>query len=184
MIVAGLDWSMSAPAICVYDTKKEFTFNNCQFFFYMAKAKYDKSFANIHGFMSTEWKDEQERFDKISEWGITILKKYHVNQACLEGYSMGSSAGRVFNIAENIGLLKWKMWKANIPFITPAPTQVKKHFTGKGNAKKELMYESLTTEQPDVKLTDLLNCKSGDSPISDIVDSYAMVSFLLSTGVK
>jgi Holliday junction resolvasome RuvABC endonuclease subunit len=96
---------------------------------------------------------------------------------------MGSSAGRVFNIAENIGLLKHKMWKAGITFITPAPTQVKKHFTGKGNARKELMYQTLTEQQPDVKLTDLLKCKEGDSPISDIVDSYAMVSFYRSVGV-
>lgn len=183
MIIAGLDWSMTCPAICVYDTSKEFKFSNCQFFFYTNKAKYDVSVGNVHGFMMSDWDNEQERFDNISEWALTILKKYNIKQVCLEGYSMGSSAGRVFNIAENIGLLKWKMWKAGIEFITPAPTQVKKHFTGKGNAKKELMYESLTAAQTDVKIVDLLKCKSGDSPVSDIVDSYAMVSFYLNQGV-
>jgi len=183
MIISGLDWSMSCPAICIYDTSKEFKFANCQFFFYTAKKKFDVDIQNIHGFMMTTWDNEQQRFDDISEWAMTILNKYEVKHACLEGYSMGSSAGRVFNIAENIGLLKHKMWKAGITFITPAPTQVKKHFTGKGNARKELMYQTLTEQQPDVKLTDLLKCKEGDSPISDIVDSYAMVSFYRSVGV-
>ncbi len=179
MIVAGLDWSMTCPAICIYDTEKEFKFSNCQFFFYIGKNKFDVDVGNLHGFMMSNWDTEQQRFDDISEWGIKILTKYGVKAACLEGYSMGSS-GRIFNIAENIGLLKHKMWKAGIDFITPAPTQVKKHFTGKGNAKKELMFSSLTEREPDVKIEDLLKCKPGDSPVADIVDSYAMVSFFLS----
>lgn len=125
------------------------------------------------------WDSEEERFDIISDWAMAVLSKYNVTMLCLEGYSMGSSKGRVFNIAENIGLFKHKLHKSEIPFITPAPTAVKKHFTGKGNANKDLMYEALLDKGLETDVEKLLNCKSKDSPVSDIVDSYAMVSYLL-----
>lgn len=177
-MIAGMDWSMVCPAICIYDPKKPLTFENCTFYFLTDKVKFNKSFGNIHGFIAQEYSSEQERFDNISEWAMTILKKNKVREACLEGYSMGSK-GKVFNIAENIGLLKHKMWKDGIEFVTPAPTQVKKHFTTKGNANKDLMYAALTEKNPSVKLAELLNCKTSDSPISDIVDSYAMVDYYM-----
>lgn len=177
-IYAGLDWSMSCPAICIYDSKREFKFENCIFFFYIDKKKYDQSYGNIHGFKVEYYSNEQERFENISEWGIQILLKHNVKQACLEGYSMGSS-GRIFNIAENIGLLKHKMWKNGIEFITPAPTSVKKFFTGKGNAKKDAMYQSAVEKGLAIDLRELLSCRDIDSPISDIIDSYAMVDYML-----
>lgn len=178
MIVGGLDWSMGCPAICIYNTKDKFEFKNCTFFFYIDKKKFDQSYGNIHGFKTELYDSEEERFDKISEWGIQILLKHNVKSVCLEGYSMGSQ-GRIFNIAENIGLLKHKMWKAGIEFITPAPTAVKKHFTGKGNSNKDAMYNALQLLDVDLDLETLLSSKSKDSPIADIVDSFAMVSYML-----
>lgn len=178
MIYAGLDWSMSCPAICIYDNKKPFTFANCKFFFYIDKKKFEQSYGNIHGFKTELYGNEQERFDNISEWGLQILLKHNVKEVCLEGYSMGSS-GRVFNIAENIGLLKHKMWVNKIKFITPAPTSVKKYFTGKGNSNKEAMYTALQSKAIDLDLETLLSSKSKDSPIADIVDSFAMIDFML-----
>lgn len=179
--IAGLDWSMSCPAICIWDKKKPFTFANCVFYFYIDNKKFDKSYGNIHGFKAELYQTEQERFDNISEWAMTILTKHVVKQVCLEGYSMGSSVGRIFNIAENIGLLKYKMWKAKIEFITPAPTAVKKIFTGKGNARKELMYKSLQERENMLDLEQLIGTKAGASPISDIVDSFAMVDYFIKT---
>lgn len=178
MIVAGLDWSMTCPAICVYDTKKPLTFSNCSFFFLTDKKKYDGSFKNVHGFKMPLYDSDEERFDIISSWAMTILRQHGVKQACLEGYSMGSK-GKVFHIAENIGLLKHKMWAAKLAFITPAPTAVKKQFTGKGNANKEAMYDELRRRCVDTDLEVLLDCKASDSPISDIVDSFAMTDFLI-----
>jgi Holliday junction resolvasome RuvABC endonuclease subunit len=175
--VAGLDWSMTCPSICIWDKSKPFKFSNCVFYFYIDNKKYDKSFGNIHGFKAELYQSEQERFDNISEWAMTIMRKHKVKQACLEGYSMGSS-GRIFNIAENIGLLKHKMWKEGIEFITPAPTTVKKHFSGKGNAKKEDLHSKLL-ESEGINVSEILNSKISTSPVSDIVDSYAMVSYYI-----
>ena len=111
----------------------------------------------------------------ISEWAINILLSNSEDIVILEGYAMGASKGLVFNIAENGGLLKHKMWKNKIKFDTPSPGEIKKFFNGKGNAKKEDMYQSF------LKLTgNDLSCVGlsiADSPICDIVDSFAMYEF-------
>lgn len=178
MIYAGLDWSMSCPAICIYDSSKPFKFKSCSFYFYTDKKKYDASFGNVHGFKNSYFSNDTERFHNISEWGIQILTKNNVKKVCLEGYSMGST-GRIFNIAENIGILKHKLWVNKIEFITPAPTSVKKFFTGKGNANKEAMYKSALERGIDVDLEAMLSCSANNSPISDVIDSYALVDFML-----
>ena len=53
------------------------------------------------------------------------------------------------------------------------PTVIKKDTTGKGNANKELMYETFLTET-NVDLQSKLSSKSTKivNPVSDIVDSY------------
>ncbi len=67
------------------------------------------------------------------------------------------------------------MWKNKLPFTTFPPTVIKKYATGKGNANKDLMYDSFIGElltPPNLK--DLITPKSKKiiSPVSDIVDSY------------
>lgn len=174
MISAGLDWSMTCPCICIHDSKTPLEFKNCTFYFYIDNKKWDQSFGNIHGFKAALFNGDEERFNNIATWAMTILKKHGVKRACLEGYSMGSQ-GRIFHIAENIGLLKHMMWKEGIEFITPAPTAVKKSFTGKGNAKKEQMYDAFIDKGLDVDLEKLLNSTSDKSPIADITDAFAML---------
>lgn len=178
--IAGIDWSMTCPCLCIYDTKKKLEFKNCDFFFYHDHKKFDKSFGNIHGFKQLPFESQEERFDNLSNWAMQILNKFDVKYVTMEGYALGASKGLVFNIAENGGLLKHKMWKQNIETQFPAPSSVKKHFTGKGNANKELMYESLElNEQTSVIDIFQLELKPKDSPISDVVDAYAMVKYMI-----
>ena len=59
----------------------------------------------------------------------------------IEDYSFGSK-GRVFNLAENCGLLKYMLFKKGYRFFTVPPTVVKKFATGKGNANKEAMVKA------------------------------------------
>lgn len=177
-MIAGIDYSMTSPAICVYDRSKPFAFESCLFFVYSDI----KKLANVYGrnlFVSRHgiYTSEQERFDLISEWAMAILLKFNIAEVCMEGYSMGSS-GRVFNIAENGGLLKHKMWKEGIRFECPAPTQVKKLFSGKGNAKKEEMHAAFE-EKTNISIISILNMKPDASPVADIVDSFAMVDWYL-----
>lgn len=179
MIIAGIDFSMSCPSICVYDTSKELTFKNCKFFYLIGQKSKVGSFQNMHGFEHSEYTCLEERFNNISDWAMSVLNAAKVKRACLEGYSYGSK-GTIFNIAENTGVLKHKMWKAGIDFIIPAPTTIKKHFSGKGNANKQMMYDSgreFDKTIPDV--LELYNWMADASPMADIVDSYAMVHYLI-----
>lgn len=182
--VAGIDWSMSCPAICIYNTKDKLEFKNCEYFFYHDNKKYDKSFGYIHGFKQKDYECQEERYNNLSEWAIAILLKFSVKHVTMEGYAMGASKGLVFNIAENGGLLKHKMWMAGIEVQCPAPSAVKKHFTTKGNANKELMYDTLVAQEG-ISVVDLLvditNAKPKDSPIADIVDAYAMIKYMISS---
>ena len=88
----------------------------------------------------------------------------------LEDYAMGAK-GRVFAIGENTGILKYKL--RGYSLSTYPPTVVKKFATDKGNANKELMYETFT-EETGVDLKDFFPSKSEKigNPISDIIDSY------------
>ena len=85
---------------------------------------------------------------------------------------MGSSAGMVFNIAENTGLLKHKLYKAKIPFSLFSPTVVKKQFVGKGNCKKEEMSAKFK-ERFGVEFHKEYGGKPGDTPENDLVDAFA-----------
>ena len=175
---AGLDYSMTSPAITVGPSKD---FKKCKTFYYTNdKKKVGNSSLGIYGMQQHPWETPEERFDLISEWALSILKKFKVTNACIEGYSMGSK-GNISGICENGGLMKHKMWKNNIQFTTPAPTQIKKYFCGKGNGNKELMYDAFF-EQTKISILDdpLYNSLSKDSnPISDIVDSYALLCYCI-----
>lgn len=173
MIIAGIDYSLSCPSITVGPNKD---FRKLKTFYYTKDKKKEGKFSdNIFGMMIGQYSSEEERYDLISEWAMTVLIKFKVTHVCLEGYSMGSK-GRVFNIAENAGLLKHKMWKAGIQFESPAPTSVKKYFTGKGNSNKIQMHEAFE-DKTKIDISAIFNAKKDSNPVSDIVDSYAMFCY-------
>lgn len=169
----GIDYSMSCPAITI-GTKSDYT--KCKSFFYTKKKKHEGKFdTNIFGMMELPYESQMERFHNIAEWTISILKEFKVSEACIEGYSMGSK-GNVFNIGENTGIMKHVLWTNNINFYTPAPTQVKKEFSGKGNANKIIMHESFV-EKTGINISSIFQQKPDSNPVSDIVDSYAMLEY-------
>lgn len=176
MMYAGIDYSMSCPSITIGNSTD---FKKCKTFFYTKKKKHEGAFPhNIYGMLENPYESEMERFDNISEWAMAIMKKFKVTDVCIEGYSMGSK-GRVFNIAENAGLLKYKLWKQGITFHSPPPTTVKKFFSGKGNSGKEQMHEAFV-EKTGVDIAKIFAQKEDSNPVSDIVDSYAMLSYGIS----
>jgi Holliday junction resolvasome RuvABC endonuclease subunit len=90
----------------------------------------------------------------------------------LEGYAFNAK-GKVFNIAENTGILKYKLWQQRIPLTVISPTEIKRLATGKGNADKELMTRQFRIDTG-LNLKQELTPKSSKviNPVSDIVDSY------------
>lgn len=169
MIIAGIDYSLTSPAICIH-SGTSWKYENCSFYFLVKK---EKSLLQSHPFYSTlypEYSCDEERFEVLSSWSMDKIKD--TEQCYIEGYSFGS-VGRVFQIAENAGLLKYKIWNKKIPFGVIPPTVIKKFATGKGNANKQKMYESFLDETGvDIfKKLDIMNHNQWN-PVSDIIDSY------------
>ena len=90
-----------------------------------------------------EYNSEEERYDSISSWAAD--KCDFSDQIAIENYAFNAT-GRVFNIAENTGVLKYKLFGKGIPLETIPPSTVKKLATGKGNSGKDLMYDAFKLE--------------------------------------
>lgn len=166
----GVDLSLTSPAVCVF-TGDTFSVANCQFFFLTDKKKYEVSNDLLRGELFPEYSCDQERYDNIASWVLHLAEGTSARHVFIEDYSFGST-GRVFNIAENCGLVKHKLWHAGISFTTIPPTVIKKHATGKGNANKEALQTTFMTETGlDIK-TMLGMTEKQWNPSSDIIDSY------------
>ena len=137
VVIAGVDYSLRGPAICIWtgDEVREFTYKDCQFYFLTdVKSKAKVYETRIFGEFFMEYSCDESRYDSISDWAMDKLTG--CQEVAIEGYAYGAT-GRVFNIAENTGILKYKLYNATIPIEIIPPQAVKKLATGKGNAKKE-----------------------------------------------
>lgn len=175
MIIAGVDYSMVCPSICVGDTD-DFRFETCQVHYLTDTKKFVGKFGNIEGSLFIKPNNQVERFVSISNWAINILR--NCDQVLIEDYAMGAK-GRVFHIAECCMMLKYSLWSTNRVWGTLPPTSLKKYATTKGNSDKQIMYEWFA-KKTGVNLRNVFNVKAKKvgSPISDIVDSYYLAEYL------
>jgi Holliday junction resolvasome RuvABC endonuclease subunit len=172
--VAGIDYSLTSPAICIAEVREnKIKFEDCRFH-YIKQKKNQNSVGVFNGYDYPKYSDEMERYENLAEWVIERIRWYNGRVKCvyLEDYAFAAT-GRVFNIAENTGILKHRLKKNNFKFKTIPPTVIKKHASGKGNANKELMYETFLKETK-IDLQSQLTPKSTKiiNPVSDIIDSY------------
>lgn len=146
-------------------------------FYYLTKKKkhLGKIAKNIIGEEHQEYNTPIERFSNISKWAIQKFYnlKYNLDnlKVYIEGYSFGSKGQALFQIAENCGILKYKLQERNISYDTIVPSVVKKFATGKGNADKDMMYKAFNKETK-IDLKKLFDTDKVGNPISDIADSY------------
>ena len=175
-MLVGIDYSITSPAICLFDEKRDFCFQNCSFYFLTNTKKYATKIApNINGESFEEYAYDTERFDTISEWATNLC--VGAADVAIEGYAYGAH-GRIFNLAENCGILKYKLHKLAVPVTIVEPSRVKKLATGKGNADKQAMYEAFTKETK----TDLLSVfdqKTLSNPVTDVIDSYYILKAMM-----
>ena len=179
-IIVGIDYSLTCPCMCVSDSSDFF---GSKFYYLTSVKKNVGVFLNktITGCLHEEYDSQEERHDNISDFFIKRIPERFVEsdvspRIIIEDYSFGSK-GRVFNLAENMGLLKYKFWKYDMNFELVPPTVLKKFATGKGNAKKEDMYKKFVKETG-VDLQEILfpGRKLGN-PVTDIVDSYYLMKW-------
>ncbi len=163
--IVGIDYSLSCPAVCILNLKG---FSSSQFFYITTKKKYEGEVANnIKGFLMKPWTDPIQRFELLSDFVLENLPENSI--IFIEGYSFGSKGRAIFQIAENGGILKYRLTGQEYHIIPPA--NVKKFATGKGNSNKEKMYNQLLQDEG-VDLKKMLGQETLDSPVSDIVDAY------------
>lgn len=176
MVIAGIDYSLNGPAVCVFNGDV-FSFNSCNIFFLTDTQKYANTFlSNIHGESFVDYNNECERYDTISDWVLRICSG--IDQVALEGYAYNAT-GRVFNIAENTGILKYKLYNQRIPVEIVEPTHVKKFATGKGNADKETMVNTFYMDTGfDLQEIISPNKERITSPVTDVVDSFYICKYL------
>lgn len=177
MTYFGIDYSMTSPAVCIYDDSAgEFNFKNCQVYYLTQTKKYEQSFGNVSGYYF-EHNNDLERYEIISSFFIDrVLEREPGVIVYLEDYSLGSK-GRIFNIAENTGVLKYRFYQFHVQFKTIPPTVIKKFATGKGNANKERMQEVFEQEN-DIRLKEELNMTEKQwNPSSDIIDAYYICKY-------
>jgi Holliday junction resolvasome RuvABC endonuclease subunit len=173
MVIAGIDYSLCGPAVCLFKSNAtgKFSYSGCSFYFLTDnKRQSEIRCMNVVGERLTDWDSDEHRYETIADWAVDIVMG--CSHVALEGYAY-SASGKVFQIAENTGILKYKLYELSIPVTIIPPTEVKKYATGKGNADKNAMYAAWSHETG-VDLKTLLTPKRQEcvSPVSDIVDSY------------
>ena len=190
----GIDYSLSSPGICVNTSEDEFQYEDCKFYYLTNTKKYEGTFKEKMAFGTSAveyigaphrpYSSEPERYNNIANWAIDIIKLYgdaktginRINPTIqIEDYSFGST-GRVFHIAENLGLLKYKLKiECGWDYTLLAPSVIKKFATDKGNANKEIMLSAFQGDTG-VNLAELFE-SSAKSPISDVVDAYFICKY-------
>ena len=178
--LAGIDYSLTSPAICVWketNDNRQFNFNMCTIHYLETPQRLKR--AAPHEILSLcvheypEWETEEQRHDLLSDWAMSIISGC---QVFIEGYAFATSGkSYVRSVAENTGLLKHKMYKVKQSFTSVPPSVIKKFATDKGNADKELMYDAFTAElltPPDLKDRLTPKAKKVTNPVTDLVDAY------------
>lgn len=175
---------MSSPAICVFQGGDEFKFELCDFMFLTKTNKYQGIFLNgqIEGIKTIDFDNDMDRFNFISDKFMELLRQRQCKEAGLEDYSYGAAKGRVFNIAENTGILKHKLWKDRINYNPIPPKSVKKFATGNGNAPKTDMVKQFH-EETGVDLLQVMNMEHVGNPVDDIVDAYFVAKYYAQEGL-
>lgn len=180
MAIAGIDYSLRGPCICIFNghALDNWSINRCSFYFLTTIKKHACVYnQNIFGEMFDDWDHDCERYESIADWAVD--KVIGCEQIALEGYAYSATGQAIFQIAENCGLLKYKLYQTGKPLEIITPSMVKKYATGKGNCNKDAMVKQFKLETG-VDLQRLItpDRKELSSPVTDIADSYFICSKL------
>ena len=166
--IVGIDYSLTSPAICINIDNADVL----MFYYLTNKKKYiGKMSEDIIGYEHKEYDTPIRRFTYISDFIFDHISGLINPIIFIEGYSFGSKGQGIFQIAENCGILKYRLQEVEIPYDTVVPSVVKKGATGKGNADKDMMYEAFVRDT-NIDLKQIFDTEKVGNPISDIADSY------------
>lgn len=184
MRIAAIDYSVNGPSICIFNTDNDFRFDNCIFHFMTQKKKHEICHKNIYG-EHVNRKDYQDKnpvvwYDRVSNWALKVLSMEGVEYVFLEDYAFSKSSRSTTVLAENGGILKIKLHNFGIGFEQVPSTKWKKHSIDMGNAGKDFIFGCLDKDVQK-SLIEKFDVKPGNSPISDIADSYFLCKYGVDT---
>jgi hypothetical protein len=177
--LAGIDYSMSCPAMSQISVNSEFKLENIEFYaLFNLNKKQQRQYEDLKFVLKNltiephlEFKTPEERYDNIS---YSIIRQLNgENKIYIENYSFASK-GMIFHIGENTGVLKHKLFKESLEIIGVSPGSIKKLASGKGNANKELMFEAFCRDWFDLKT---IGIERACSPWSDLIDSFYILKY-------
>jgi Holliday junction resolvasome RuvABC endonuclease subunit len=176
-ILAGVDYSICSPAVAV-GPASDLSFESCQFLVVNDKKPKNLSkFKNVEIIPHPAYEFDIQRFHDNANLILQFCIHHKAEYFFIEDYAMGAR-GRIFNIGENGGILKHQLWIHNFPFQTYPPTVIKKFATGKGNAKKDAMWEQFVEDTGEESLYQaLIGTNKLDSPVTDIVDAWYILRY-------
>lgn len=168
LTIYGIDYSMNGPAMCRH-VGDVWNLSNCRFFYLTSKKKGHINDGTFFGIGFEDYLTPEERFDKISDFFLCSIDPIH--RVYIENYSFNST-GKVFQIGENTGNLKHKLFKNNNEIRLISPGSVKKVATGRGiKVDKKQMHEAFVKET-NFHIDTYFGIIAGNSPIADLVDAY------------
>ena len=147
MKIIGIDYSLTSPAITLYNGNDKWNYNSgsCTHFCLASNERQRSKWAEIRSIRTDiypAWETDLQRYHGLANWVIncciTAISPERP-KAYIEDYAYAAT-GRVFNIAENMAILKDTLTKWGIKYEMIAPTVIKKYATTKGNANKEKIY--------------------------------------------
>lgn len=196
----GIDFSINSPSITIYDqdTYRFISLFNCDADDFTKSKKYE-THQKLQPFIQmipykrkidkTDYQTEQttKLNDAIflAETILHSIKSVVVDEVPIigiEGFSYGSKSASYIDLIFYQSVLRYKLSEEfgadNIRIISP--TEIKKKFSGKGNANKMLMIDTFVEKFGDLFNQDLIDIikstkESKIKPIDDIVDSFAII---------
>jgi Holliday junction resolvasome RuvABC endonuclease subunit len=181
MKIAGIDYSITSPAMVIADTDKSLSFDDVEIFCMAPTPKLVGWHGNVRCFEKMKYTSQEQRINDIADYFIAMMLEHSVERVVMESYSYGST-GLTFNLAENVGVLKNKMWVRGIIRYDIAPQSVKKFFTGSGRADKlkmiEVFYAVSGVQRSINDIIGIKSTKPNAKPVDDIADAFGMAYYL------
>ena len=174
----GIDYSLTCPAVCYYDTQGTVHF-------WYAHANKVLRVPNVSCFLITDAADVRtsRRAGALAAACIQWMQeRSSIVSVVIEDYAFAAQ-GRVFHIGENAGILKYLLDQNNIPYTLIPPTVIKKYATGKGNADKFAMTNAFLEAYPNARnwQHELFPKTDGTvipkSPLADLADAYWIAQY-------
>lgn len=188
MKVVGLDFSLSAPGIVVFDVDDNLEVKSVRYRGYTDVQKLAKADEHFEYYAKKMFKDDIERYNYISNsvTGFIFAEAGMTEEIyiAMEGYAFSSNS-RVFETAEATGVTKYKLLTSHdiaqkIRMRIYEPTAIKKFGCLNGADKKVGMGNAYNNAEIPYKM-DLSGSHLTDyeSPKADVIDAFWIAEMLL-----